>query len=194
VVSRSADQPTAPQRGAGVRPDRQSSPAAARASAVAGKAPGDADFASAWEKYVQDFIAKYELNAEQQERAMKILKSCQQQGHMYLRKRQPQIEKLDRQIAELREASDKDKVAQRSKLEAERRSLAAGVNEIFEKQLKPRLERIPTRAQREAAQKGGRRGPLPGPKTPVEPVPPSPEGPQPVPQGDEPQEEPGDGQ
>jgi hypothetical protein len=107
-------------------------------------ATGGSSTADQWEQYVQQFIERYKLNEEQASRAHKILKSCQNQRERYLRGRAEQLEKLDRQ--EAKEQAD---------ITAQRTKLMAPIDNIFERQLKPRLEKIPTRAQREAAGKAG---------------------------------------
>lgn len=104
-----------------------------------------------WEAYVRQFIEKYKLNAEQQTQAYKILKSCQQQADRHMRSCRPLIERLDRQMEKLK--GSKEKAQQLSDLTAKRNKLLAKIDDIFENQLKPRLEKLPTRAQREAAAK-----------------------------------------
>jgi hypothetical protein len=106
----------------------------------------------AWEKYVREFIEKYKLNDEQAQKANTVLEDCKSQRDRYLRGRQEQIEQLDKQIEELKNSKDKNKATHLAKLTDTRKKLMEPIDQIFEQQLKPRLERLPTRAQRRAAE------------------------------------------
>ncbi len=146
-------------------------------------------FESQWEAYVRDFIQRYQLDEGQTQRAQGILKDCQEMANRLIQKRKPELERLDRQLQELGQSSDADKLKQLSELNQKRTKLFEPVNEIFEKQLKPRLERLPTRAQRQAAEQGQRGTPA-GPAKPLRPTPqPAPQQP-PPPQPMPPQQEP----
>jgi|GEM_PF-1044020 len=163
--------------------------------------PGGAgtDFESQWDAYVRDFIQKYKLDEEQQQRAYAILKQCKEEARAYVDKRKSTIEDLDRRIQALAGSGDKEKAAELGKLNEKKTKLMAPVNMIFEKRLKPRLEKLPTRAQREAAEaamkspgtakpRGNeppRAGPPPAPP-PAPPVPP----PKPEPPPEQPPVEP----
>ena len=144
-------------------------------------------FESQWEAYVRDFIQRYQLDDGQTQRAQGILKDCQEIANRLIQKRKPELERLDRQLQELGQSSDPDKLKQLSELNQKRNKLFEPVNEIFEKQLKPRLERLPTRAQRQAAEQGQRGTPA-GSAKPVRPMPTpqQPPSPQPMPPQQEP--------
>ena len=135
------------------RASRGQGRAARKGGAAAGAAKDGHE--SKWEQYVRQFIDRYALDAEQQTRANKILKKCQEQADRYLRARKVAFEKLDRREEALKTSTAKDKTKQMAAIRTERTKLLSAVDDIFEKQLKPRLERIPTRAQREAAGKRG---------------------------------------
>lgn len=80
-----------------------------------------------------------------------ILKNCQEQGRRYLKKHGSKLDILEARVRELRAArSDAKQVdaAKRQFAEA-----AAPLDKIFEEQLKPRLDRLPTRKQRAAVDK-----------------------------------------
>jgi hypothetical protein len=139
-------------------------PAAGRSSAAvpdrgSKRTPGKRSAAGAtsadeWEQYVQQFIQRYALTEEQASRANKILKSCQSQRDRLMRNRAEQLERLNRQEEALRTSSDNpNKAKEQAEITAQRAKLMAPIDSIFDKQLKPRLEKIPTRAQREAAEK-----------------------------------------
>ncbi|MGE3182056.1 MAG: hypothetical protein AB7N71_10525 [Phycisphaerae bacterium] len=106
------------------------------------------NFESAWEKYVRDFITKYELDNGQKAVAEKILADCQEQAKRYLATRKSQIDKIDELLKEATGEKQKEAAA----LQTKRTKLLAPIDQIFEKQLKPRLDRIPTRAQQAAAE------------------------------------------
>lgn len=107
---------------------------------------------SLWEEYVQAFIKKYRLNEDQSQKAFGILRECQDAAQAYLSKRKPDIERLAQRRAALSAAPEKDRGAQRVDIEKEFRDLLKPVDEIFDKQLKPRLDKLPTRAQRAPAE------------------------------------------
>jgi hypothetical protein len=171
------------------------------------------DFESQWEAYVREFIQRYQLDDGQTERAQSILKDCQDAAQRVVQKSKGEIEQLDKKLLGLAESKDADKLKELSEINARRTKLLEPINEIFEKQLKPRLEKLPTRAQRQAAEEAGKRAPVtppapgkpgrPGPRPPQPqppqppppppppgPPPPPPPGPPPPPQPPPPQEQP----
>lgn len=115
------------------------------------------DFESEWEAYVRKFIEKYELNEDQQNKANKILKSCQDQANRYMRSREGHLKRLDQRLAELKSPTDDSQRQEAAKLKAAREKMLSPIGMIFERQLKPRLEKLPTRAQRDAAEGGSRK-------------------------------------
>jgi hypothetical protein len=153
-----AAQPGAAGTGANVHraPDRSERPRPGTSPRDAQRAQsGDRSRAtpeSAWEKYVREFITKYQLNDEQTQKANAVLEDCQAQAERYKIGRKEQIERLDKQIEELKESKDKNKAKQLAELTEKRKSMLEPIDQIFERQLKPRLERLPTRAQRRAAE------------------------------------------
>ncbi|MCG3125814.1 MAG: hypothetical protein CHACPFDD_00641 [Phycisphaerae bacterium] len=96
-----------------------------------------------WERYTRDFIARYKLDEGQTNSAMRILRDCQQQRDHYLRVQKSRLEALEHKAAEGDES-----VRQKARDELAR--VRKPVDEIFEKRLKPALEKLPTRAQRQA--------------------------------------------
>lgn len=129
-------------------------PRGSRRGGTRGAAPANrTDFESDWERYVNDFIARYQLNEEQQTRARSILNECQDTARSYLARRQATIDNLDRQIEQLKATPEKSEEVQR--LNKQKEKLREPIARIFETRLKPRLERLPTRAQREAVEGAG---------------------------------------
>ena len=92
------------------------------------------------------------MNDEQRQRAQSILTDCEKQRDRYLEKKKATLEDLDKRIAELRQSKDKDAGTQVTTLTQQKTDLEAPVQRIFDRQLKPRLERLPTSAQRKAAE------------------------------------------
>ena len=142
-------QPEAAEPGA---PERRAS----RRAEVPAKA-GRTEPEGAWEKYVREFIERYKLNDEQTQKAHAVLEDCVSQRDRYLRGNKEQIEQLDQQIAELKKSKNKDKAKSLAALTERRNKLTAPIDQIFEERLKPRLERLPTRAQRRAAEAATRK-------------------------------------
>lgn len=114
-------------------------------------------FASEWERYVVDFSKRHNLDDAQKQAAQKILRDVQEQANRYISGKRPQIEMIDKQIASAGGGSDA--AARSQKLRSERQQLLDPIQRMFEKQLKPRLDRIPTRAQRQAAETPDRKAP-----------------------------------
>ncbi len=100
-----------------------------------------------WLIYTQRFIERYALDAEQRQKAMEILRSCQLERDHYLRTRRPRLDELEKLVSRTKNP------ARRSPMLKELRALREPIERIFERKLKPRLERLPTRAQRRAAER-----------------------------------------
>lgn len=158
------------------RPTLRQVPGVARSSA----GPASLDFESQWEAYVREFIQRYQLDEGQSQRATAILKDCQELARRQIQRRRPELERLDKKLLSLGQSKDGDKLKELTEINQRRTKLLEPINEIFEKQLKPRLERLPTRAQRQAAEEAGRHGPV-NPGMPGRPVAQPPQRPQPPP-------------
>jgi hypothetical protein len=105
---------------------------------------------SEWEAYTRKFIAKYHLDDGQSQKALSILRECQEEANQYLLRHKTEFERLQQKFQKVAKADapKEEDLRARSQQAAK---LRAPLNEIFEKQLKPRLEKLPTRAQREGA-------------------------------------------
>jgi hypothetical protein len=97
-----------------------------------------------WAEYVRRFIRKYKLDDSQQARAWKIYRDVKHRGDKLRKRYGERVEAARRRAASA--GDEKSKVALR---EAESRKKAV-LDRLFE-QLKRRLERLPTRAQRRNA-------------------------------------------
>ncbi len=123
----------------------------------AGKATADPTSArrrreSAWGAYTREFIAKYHLDDGQSQKALSILRECQEEANQYLLRHKSDFEQLQQKLEKVANA-DTPKEEERYARSQQAAKLRAPLNEIFERQLKPRLEKLPTRAQRAAAER-----------------------------------------
>ncbi len=109
----------------------------------------DDDYASQWERYVEDFITRYKLDDGQTERARAILKDCQEQANRHMQRAKPRIDQLERQMEKT--GSEERAAKLRERLDQQKQRLLQPIGIIFESRLKPSLEKLPTRAQRAAA-------------------------------------------
>lgn len=106
---------------------------------------------SEWEQYVHQFIARYKLSDEQSQKALALLKDCQERARQYLNKNKVKIEQLDASLRSARESRRPDAGKQRAAILAQMAKVREPIENIFETRLKPRLEKLPTRAQRKSA-------------------------------------------
>lgn len=98
-----------------------------------------------WEEYTATFIRKFNLDANQAQKAMGALLICQQRRDKYLKSRESMLAEIAKELLATRDADRRKAIETRLQL------LNRPVDEIFEKQLKPRLEKIPSRKQRQDA-------------------------------------------
>jgi hypothetical protein len=113
--------------------------------------PVEVRWESEWEAYTRRFIARFKLANDQMQKAQQILIDCQAQAHHYLDREKDAFEQLDRRTADLKGLPEDARPKAAQSLLDERHKLMQPVDEIFEQHLKPRLDKLPTRAQRRAA-------------------------------------------
>lgn len=113
-----------------------------------------------WKAYTEKFIARYALRDAQTVKARGILKDCQEQGRRYLNSHRSKLDILEARVRELRERRVRELLragkADTKRVDVAKRQFAeaaAPLDKIFEEQLKPRLNKLPTRKQRAAAEK-----------------------------------------
>ncbi len=102
-----------------------------------------------WEQYVRTFIARYALDDEQRQRAWTILLECRRTAESVMAPRRDQMISLISEQMQARTDQNDDRA---DELERQIAELRKPIDEIFERQLKPRLDKLPTRAQRAAAE------------------------------------------
>lgn len=131
---------------AGPTPDKAAAPTAR---------PGAATPKDEWAKYVEDFIRRYQLEADQQTKARQFLRDQQDLRDKYVRRKMDAIKAVE---DKLKAAQSED---ERTKVQAELAELNRPIERYFER-LKERLDTLPTRKQRQEAAKSddGKRGPV----------------------------------
>jgi hypothetical protein len=141
------------------QPENEVAPPQPKRNEPAAKPPGR-NYETEWERYVREFIDKYKLDESQTQKAETFLKDCETQADKYLTGRRSEMESLDKRENELKtppkgKEVDAAKAGERSKelseIAKKRTDLMKPIGDIFENSLKPRLEKLPTRAQRKAA-------------------------------------------
>lgn len=101
-----------------------------------------------WERYVEQFVRKYDLNEDQRQRAFQFLTARQRERDQQLKRRGPQMERIEKLY---KEAKTPEEVA---RAEAEFEKLNAPIERIFDN-LKRQLDTLPTREQRRKADGDG---------------------------------------
>ncbi|MEP0845540.1 MAG: hypothetical protein HRF50_01820 [Phycisphaerae bacterium] len=105
---------------------------------------------SEWQRYTRSFIARYRLDADQSQKAWAICTQCETRAQAHLARMRSTLDEIEKAIGQL-EAHPGDDHVEIEHLRTRRDALLRPVDLIFEKELKPRLDRLPTRAQRAAA-------------------------------------------
>lgn len=108
---------------------------------------------SEWERYVQEFIHRYALDEEQTQRALSVLQESQHRANAYVDTRREQFERIEQRVAAFEDLNELRASGELDDLVSRMQSLMKPIDEVFERELKPRLDRLPTRAQREAAER-----------------------------------------
>ncbi|MBW7904433.1 MAG: hypothetical protein LC135_12130 [Phycisphaerae bacterium] len=117
-----------------------------------------------WEKYVREFIERYELDQGQREKANLILLDCQRRGQEILQRRRSELSEI---AAKLLDASEAGRTEEVGGLKLRLQQGLRPIEAIFEESLKPRLEKLPTREQRRKAEAAAATQPAaPADKTP----------------------------
>lgn len=101
-----------------------------------------------WERYVRDFLARYQLDAEQTQRAWTIHLECERTATEVMAPRRQEQTALVSEYLAARDAKD----PRADELERKLEKLREPIDKTFETQLKPRLDKLPTRTQRRAAE------------------------------------------
>lgn len=104
---------------------------------------------SQWELYVAEASERFKFDAEQRQKAQAILAECRQDGAAYLARKKSAFYDAQANLEQARSTADAVRANRAaSALEA----LRAPIDQIFEMRLKPRIDALPTRAQRKHAE------------------------------------------
>lgn len=106
---------------------------------------------SEWERYTRRFIERYRLDDSQRQKALLLLKACEDSAQDYIKAHKTELDEYERRIAELKTDRERAEAAQRD------HELLAPLTRILEERLKPGLEKLPTRAQRRAVEYADKR-------------------------------------
>lgn len=110
---------------------------------------------SRWEQYTLDFINRYQLDDDQRQRAMAILKDCTERGRAHYRKHEKEIERIRDETDALFDkpaAASDERLKSLDKLKQRMFEIEGPINHIEHRELRPRLDKLPTRAQRKATE------------------------------------------
>lgn len=119
-------------------------------NAAAKRVTGERELDS-WYRYTSSVIERYALSGEQIQKARLICGECQERRNAFLTAKKDVLDAAQKSVTDARQADPPD-WAVIDRADAKFAELLTPVTEIFEKQLKPRLEKLPTRAQRAAAE------------------------------------------
>lgn len=114
-------------------------------------ANGAKDYLTVWQEYTRQFIERYKLNDQQSQKAWMICLECEAEARGHLAKLKSKLDEIQERLEKASKSKEKAEQDHAAELRERRHKLFEPIERIFERQLKPRLEKIPTRAQRETA-------------------------------------------
>lgn len=120
-------------------------------SDTAGPAPATQPSMGEWERYTRAFIDHYRLDDAQRQRALQVLRECQERAHTHMTRIQNEFELLSKREEAVKRDASATAAQGMEEITTARGELLKPIGLIFERELKPRLERLPTRAQRATA-------------------------------------------
>ncbi|TWT41816.1 hypothetical protein RAS1_29390 [Phycisphaerae bacterium RAS1] len=103
---------------------------------------------SAWHRHTLDVCERFALDDSQRQKAMDILADCQEQAGKIMSSIRDDLVRLQVEMAAARRKGESDKVADAQRRITEK---TGPIEEIYQRQLVPRLDHLPTRQQRDAA-------------------------------------------
>jgi polyhydroxyalkanoate synthesis regulator phasin len=106
------------------------------------------------ERYTRNFIKKYKLNEEQAQKALSILKDCRGRAETYGRSKKEEYQRIRREVSAAYDdasLSPTERAEKVDRLKQQMLRLEQPLFRIHYWELVPRLNRLPTRAQRKAA-------------------------------------------
>lgn len=109
-------------------------------------------FESEWEEYTREFIQRFSLDEGQSNSARRILADCQQRADRYLATHKSEFDDLEQRRKKAAVNPELDNAAL-GEIMREIKRLGEPIEHIFDHELKPRLEKLPTATQRATAEK-----------------------------------------
>lgn len=106
-----------------------------------------ANVISGWEAYTRRFIARYRLNGDQTDQALRLLRNCESEAQEWIQRHPDDYDQYENTIARMR-AGERGASATGGEMDRLRAKLLEPLDDIFERTLKPRLNAIPTTQQR----------------------------------------------
>lgn len=106
-----------------------------------------------WTAYTRRFIARYELDTDQSQKALAILDDCKGQAGRYVQQKADAFKKARERAAEVlagKNTSSDQRERELKECKERMNALEQPLWRIYELSLVPRLNRLPTRAQRDA--------------------------------------------
>lgn len=104
-----------------------------------------------WQQYTLDFCATHAVTDEQREKALAICADCEEQARRILDNNKEELNRLREEMAANSDIRDAKQLYRLRAAAKRRDELTAGIPSLYYDELKPRLERLLTRAQRKAA-------------------------------------------
>lgn len=111
---------------------------------------------TAWRSYTRQFIVRYDLDKDQSQKAMSILNECEERAKAYFSAHKAEYDEIIEALAKIDEdqtISTAEKGEKLEKLRDQRIDLDREIHKIARTRLYPSLEKLPTRAQRKAAER-----------------------------------------
>jgi hypothetical protein len=105
---------------------------------------------SQWARYTRQFIVQYALDLAQTQRALTILSDCEEQARNYIARHREEFERAEARLSKPAESRSTQAADAQVTAAGEINKLMEPLDEIMRKELVPRLDTLPTRAQREA--------------------------------------------
>lgn len=138
-----------------------------------GSKVSEKNFESEWQKYVREFIDKYRLNEQQSQKANLLLGEAENRARQTVSSKETELARIDKRETELKAATtgrgkekDNPSAKELAELARKREAIIAPLGKLFD-ELKEKLEKLPTRAQRKAADDAARKSTRPGAKPEV---------------------------
>jgi hypothetical protein len=110
------------------------------------------DFEDSWSAYTERQVKLHQMSLEQAEAARRILRDCRERAAAHIRAHRAEYEQIESRVTAFEESNaSADTPREADRLAKAFAELHAPIDEIFESQLKPRIDALLTRDQRKRA-------------------------------------------